>query len=570
MRLLDKRAARWLVAGIVGWFLWLPLADVLAFPTRVAVLPNLEADAAAYDAFAWDLARTGRLDTLPTKHPPGWMLVLASVYAIVGHSYVAGKLISWVALVATVALGAWMAHRVYGRRAAVIAAILCASSPGLRAYVGTLQYELVTAGWFMALLASSTRVADAAVAPAAIVRSVVAGVAGAALVLTRETFVPVVMIVAWWIWSRLRGSPQRLAVVTVFIATAATPAVIWSIFQTARSDRLILVAEKGPKEFRLGNNPLANGTYNEPLVGMAEPAGLDFIRENPIRAVELVARKGLYMFGVLRDGWMVPHPPAVWIWRASTGVLPLALIDAVVRGGWLLLTCAIAIYAFGADRWRRWWMLPASVAVVLAEHMITLGSFRFGVPLLPALYVIASGPLDRAVLAVAAKLRAPVPLFAVALILLLGVLAQFRSWPLTVEYAAADLEGLAAANAVDDISRTVVRAADARRGVRPVAILPDTYLPRGPVQVTITLRPATPGPADTNIARIALTPLDGTSACAQDVAGALPTNQFTDVTVRCRLNQDGPATLAIFSLGQVDLSVGRVRLAWGARGHGPA
>jgi 4-amino-4-deoxy-L-arabinose transferase-like glycosyltransferase len=552
-----------MLIGIIGAFLWLPLADVLSFPNRVAVLPNLEADAAAYDAFAWDFARSWQIDALPTKHPPGWMALLAGVYAIAGHSYVVGKLVSWVALVATVALCAWTADRMYGRRAAAIAALLCASSPGLRAYVGTLQYEVVTAAWFMLLVVLAARVTETAGARTILSRAAVAGVAGAALVLTRETFAPVVMLAALWIWSRLRGHPRRLVSVGFFIAAAAAPPVIWSAVQTVQHDRLIVVAEKGPKEFRLGNNPLANGTYNEPLVGMAEPSGVEFIRRHPDRAAELVLRKGLYMFGVLRDGWMAPHPPSVWLWRASTGVLPLSLIDPVVRGGWLLAACAIALYAFGAERWRAWWIVPASVAAILAEHMVTLGSFRFGVPLLPALYVISSGPLDRAAQAVVSGLRIPLVAAGCALIVALSFVAQFRSWPLIVEYRAVDLEGLAASNEVDERSREFVRVADARRGVRPVVLLPDTYLPRGSLRVMVTLRPWNAANG-TPIARIALTHLDGTPACAEDVDGSLPSERFSEFSVQCRLKRDGPATLAIFSLGQVDMSVGNVRLAWGA------
>jgi 4-amino-4-deoxy-L-arabinose transferase-like glycosyltransferase len=550
------------VIGCVGWFLMLPLHDVLAFPTRVAVLPNLEADAAAYDAFAQSFAASWRIDALPTKHPPGWIVLLAAVYTVAGHSYVAGKLISWAALVLTVVLCARLAGRLYGRGAATIAALLCASSPGLRAYVGTLQYEVVTAALFTLFLVLSARVTEAAAKPAAIGRAVAAGLAGAALALTRETFVPVVMLAAVWVWWRLRKTRHRAAVVAVFATAAALPPLIWSVAQTVHHERVILIAEKGPKEFLLGNNPLANGTYNEPLVGMAEPAGLDFVRANPGRTVQLAVRKGLYMFGVLRDGWTAPTPAAVWIWRASTGVLPLQAIESVARGGWLLFACAVALYSFGAERWRQWWLVPAAAAVILAEHLATLGSFRFGIPLLPVLYVLASGPLARATRAIWSALRAPLPAIAAAVVLVLVVAAQFKAWPLVVTYRAADLDGLAAGNAVDDISGAPVRVADARRGLRPVVLLPDTYLPRGSVHVTVAMRASGSGRYAAPIARIALTHLDGTLACATDVAGSIPADRFTDVVVPCRLETDGPVTLAVFSLGETDLAIAGVRLAW--------
>jgi 4-amino-4-deoxy-L-arabinose transferase-like glycosyltransferase len=562
VQILGRGVTHWLVIGAAAWFLILPLRDVLSFPARVSVLPNLEADAAAYDAFAWDFARNGRLDALPTKHPPGWMLMLAGIYTVVGHSYVAGKLLSWSALLVTVVLCGWLAARVYGPYAAAIAALLCASSPGLRGYVGTLQYEVVTAFWFMLFLVLSGRAAEGAGTRDAAKRAAIAGLVGAALVLTRETFVPVVVIAAVWLRSQVRGHTGRSVVVGVFVVAASAPPLLWSTVQTVRNDRLIVIAEKGPREFQLGNHALANGTYNEPLVGMAEPAGLDFIRTNPGRAVQLVVRKALYMFGVLRDGWTVPNPLSVWIWRASTGVLPLEAIEPVVRGGWLLVTCVIALLSFGAQRWQRWWILPASIAIILAEHVATLGSFRFGVPLLPALYVLASGPLERMTYRLKALLRAPAPMIASAAIVTLSVLAQFRVWPLTVEYAAASLDGLAAANATDSIAGQVARVADARRGIRPVVILPDTFLPRGSVAVTVTLRPHAASRAP--IARLALTHLDGTAACAEDIAGDRPTDRFSDVSVRCQLRHDGPVTLAIFSLGHTDVSFERIRLVWGS------
>jgi hypothetical protein len=166
-------------ALVIAWALWLPLADVLRFPDRISVLPNLEADAAAYDAFARDLAGSWRLAALPAKHPPGWMAMLASVYLVAGHSYVAGKLLSWSALLVTVALCAWLAQRIWGREAALVAAVLCASSPGLRGYVGTLQYEVVTGALFTLLLVLSTRACEATGAGLAARRAALAGAAGA-------------------------------------------------------------------------------------------------------------------------------------------------------------------------------------------------------------------------------------------------------------------------------------------------------------------------------------------------------------------------------------------------------
>ena len=554
------------LAVAIAWFLFLPLRDVLTFPDRISVLPNLETDAAAYDAFAREFARTWQLEALPSKHPPGWMIVLATVYAFINSSYVAGKLVSWLALIVIVIAGAWLAHRVFGRIAGVIAALLCASSPGLRGYVGTLQYEVLTAALFLVFLVLTIRTADADSRALAYRRALWAGVVGGALVLTRETFVLVVPIAALWLWQRLRPALARDAprVALVVVAIAAAPAIAWSAAQTLHYERLILISEKGPKEFELGNNPLANGTYNEPLVGMIEPAGIPFIQQYPLDALRLAGRKVLYMFGVLRDGWAVPHPAATWIWRATTGVIPLTLIEPAVAGGWLLVACVISIVLLRREGRRRWWVLLVSAAAILAVHVITIGSYRFAMPLLPLFYVLASGPLAAAARVIAPALRTRAVAAGFVVLLSVATAAQFQRWPLRVSYDAAALEGVTAANTVDEISGTTVRSADAARGLRPVALLPDTHMPRGALRVSARLRKTTASAsAEAPVARVSLTQLNGRNACVADVlASHLRTDAFTDVSLLCDLDRDGPATLAVFSTGVEDLSIDSIDLAW--------
>jgi 4-amino-4-deoxy-L-arabinose transferase-like glycosyltransferase len=561
---------RWLpglaLVAVIGWFLYLPLHDILTFPRRISVLSNLETDAAAYDAFARDFAQTWQIPSLPSKHPPGWMVVLAGVYATVGHSYVAGKLVSWVAMIVTVAAAAWIANRVFGRTAAAIAALLCASSPGLRGYVGTLQYEVLTGALFAVFLMLVIRVTEVATRREAIIRAVIAGSVGAALVLTRETFVLVVPIAAWWMWRRTRPSlgPDALRAAIVIVSVAAAPAMVWSAAQTLHYQRLILISEKGPKEFELGNNPLANGTYNEPLVGMGEPAGVAFIRAYPADALRLAGRKVLYMFGVLRDGWNVPHPLAVWVWRATTGMVPFTAIQPLVAGGWLLILCIAAMFLLGRSGIQQWWVLLATGAAILLVHVITIGSYRFAIPLLPLLYVLASGPLAGVAQRTWAALRTPSVAIAAAILLSIAVAAQFQQWPLSVTYAAANLEGINAANQLDEVSRQNARVADAERGERPFALLPDIYLPRGTVRVSARLRVINEESSDSvPVARMVLLPLDGRNPCAADVfAAQLSTSTFADVPMLCELEHDGPATLAVFSRGTADLALDHVRLTW--------
>ena len=197
-------------------------------------------------------------------------------------------------------------------------------------------------------------------------------------------------------------------------------------------------------------------------------------------------------------------------------------------------------------------------------HIITLASYRFSVSVLPVVYVVVSGLLATLAARAASVLRAPAVAIACAVLLAIMVAMQFQAWPLQLDYEAVDLDGANADNDVDPVSQHPARIADARRGARPIALLPDQYLPRGLVTVTVRARRASEAAApDTAVMAIVLMPVDGRAACAVNVAAAdLPSDRFHDIEVPCRLTSDGPATLIVQSLGASDLAVERVRFRW--------
>src|SRR5262245_29225895 len=318
------------------------------------------------------------------------------VYMVTGPSYVAGKILLWMAFVFSVAACAVLAKRVYNRSAAWAAAALCASAPAMRGYVGTLQYEILTGALMLAVLVLGVRTIEAPDTRRRVRRAVLTGLAGGLLILTRETFAVIVPLVALWMGDRVRRTvPVRaaIAVVSIVIGVSLAPAVAWSAVQSIRHHTLITISEKGPLVVELGNNPLANGTYNAPLVGIGQPTGLAFVRAYPAQWFVLAWRKVFYFWGVLRDGWNVPRPIAVWLWRATTGLVPLELIAAVARGGWLLVLFVASLWMLGREGLRRWWSLPVAVLTLMAVHIAVLSSHRFAVPVLPIVFVLASGPL---------------------------------------------------------------------------------------------------------------------------------------------------------------------------------
>ena len=212
-----------------------------------------------------------------------------------------------------------LARRVFGETAAGLAALLCASSPALRDYVGTLQYEVrhrraaCSRCWSLAVC----RTIDASSPDRACLRrAAFTGVAGALLILTRETFAVIVPLVALWIGDRVAPSSAR--------RRASQRALARRDRSHGAGDRLVGGAVDPPRrlDHDLGEradrrrareqSARANGTYNAPLVGIGQPTGLAFVATYPGRTVVLAGRKILYFWGVLRDGWNVPRASAVW------------------------------------------------------------------------------------------------------------------------------------------------------------------------------------------------------------------------------------------------------------------
>jgi len=558
---------RLLLVGLILWGLYLPLHDLLAYPDRISVLPNLQADADTYDRAARRLATTWSSDDLPVRIPPGWITVLALLYGVTGPSLVAGKLLNFAALIVVVLLSAWIARRAFGPGCGWAAAVLAAMSPAFRGYVGVLQYEVFTAALLCGTLALAIRTTEAATPRALWQRALITSLFAGALVITREPFALPVIALGVWVASRIRataGTRMALAAGATMIVLAGVPSLAWSAIQIARTGELATSFNQAPIVAELGHNPLANGTFNAPLVGIGQPTGVRFALAYPGRELQLAARKVLYFWGVLRDGWNVPRPAAVWVWRATAGLVPLAWIEPWARGGALLLTVLIALGLWTRAEWRCWWAFPAVLAAVMVIYTITLSSFRFSVPSLPVAYIIASGPV--AALARRTKsalLAAPAVMVPLALVLAIAIAMQFQSWPLTISLDAADLDGVGAANTIDPVSQRPARVADAKRGLRPVALLPDEYLPAGRMLVTMRARSVTPAvSAQTPVARIVVLQFDGRQACASDLTAAQLPAAFAEVAVPCGLTADGPATLIVYSLGANEIAIDRINLSW--------
>lgn len=533
----------------------LPLRSILAHPTSLSVLPSLQVDAGVYDSIAAEIARTRSLDAIPPLQPPGFVLTMAAVFAVTGHSWVAGKVFLWLMFVACVVMGAGLAWRVYGRELhAWSAAVLIAGAPALHGYVGTIQYEVLAAAWLLAMMMLAHTTRTRSVAACAVL-----GLTAGAATLTREVFVAVVPVLAAYVahqeWPA-RGARQAVTCGLVVVVCAGLPIAGWAMLQTGRTGRVVAISDKGSLVMEFGNNPRANGTFNAPLAGVGEPAGLAFIRAEPLRFVQLAGRKFLYFWGVLRDGWNVPRPSAVWLARGVGGAVPLQWLLPFARGGWILMALVVALLLWRRTRWREWWLLPVSIVAMISVHMLTVSSHRFAVPVLPLAFVIASAPLS----GLAQWIVASPSRRAVLVAVLIAIAAMQRGdWPIRYTLAAARTDGVNSEN-VKAPGVGLVRFADAARGPRVVVLLSDEALPRGSFDVIIRVRTASRA-ADTAIGHTWLQTADGTRICEKSISPPV-TGEWANVTLPCTLEDDTVATVVVSTMGVADVAVHSVELRW--------
>jgi hypothetical protein len=536
-----------------------PLPSILASGDRLSQLPSLQVDAAAYDAIAADIVHTGSLGAIPPLQPPGFVTLLSGVYSLPVPSRVAARVALWLCFVACVGLAGLLASMVYrDELAGWAAALLTASSAMLRRYTGTIQYELVAALAVLILIVLAHRFGRAE-RGAILVRGAVAlGVAAGLAVLVREVLSVIVPLLALFVRQRSPAGarPWGSALPGIIVAIVSAAVVLsWIGVQSWRSDRIVPLSDKGPLVLAFGNNPHANGTFNAPLAGVGDPAGISFMAAYPADTLRLAGRKILYFWGILRDGWNVPRVSAIWMARSTAGLVPLEWWLPFARGGAVLAAVLVALWLWPRALWREWWLLPASILAVLCVHVVTVSSHRFIAPVLPLAFVISAGPAASATRWVAATQRR---LMLAGVLIAASMAMQLVRWPVTYTLRAAAMDG---ANAVDgwDAQEGTIRVADASRGPRAVALLADEFLPRGSFAVTVTMRAM--GSGAPPAARMWLQTIEGVPVCERDI-DLEARDRWTEVSMPCVLPADSIATFALETTGRADLQIARVSFGW--------
>jgi 4-amino-4-deoxy-L-arabinose transferase-like glycosyltransferase len=414
-----SRDVRW-AAGLAG----------LALLLRVAFVLEVERhgfgfnDSLFYNSVATALSEgrgyTG-LNGAPTAQwPPGFPFLLSLVYRVTGPEPVAGELMNAVLGALNVAALYALAHRVFGRREAIVAAAALALLPGPILWTDVLVAETL---YTLLLTAFFVLVAYLPRRPWAVV---VLGVAIGLATLTRgEGVLLVPAVLAIW-WPEL---PRRQLLLrgAALVAVAALTVLPWTVRNTLVMDAFVPLSTNSSTTLWSGHNPAATGSQNyapHELLAQIPPTGkereieegrllrreaFDYMVSHPARELELIPLK---LVNLMRgDSWALD-----WV-EDDRGAGPViseqwtSVLRVVADFGWYaVLAATLAALTL---LWRELWgnAVTRGVIALFAGSLVLYGfvyygNYRYRVPLEP-LMLLVSAPLAVRVWSMRTALRAP-------------------------------------------------------------------------------------------------------------------------------------------------------------------
>ena len=301
-------------------------------------------------------------------------LYIAVIYAIFGFSVRAVQ-------IANIFLGAftvWLVYDLVGRIFGVIAArwsaFFTAFYPVLLFYTGQMLSEtlvimlIALALWLVWQLHDRMAIWFGA-----------AGIVLGLAVLTRETALPIAVLIALWtlIGCRATGWRQRVSPALVMLAFLLITITPWTIHNYVATSKFVPLTSQGGLSLWIANNPLADGTgvggktlrmpHVEALPEVERGAAYQrlavrFICENPARFAQLTLRRLQYFWHLEYHGEGLAEVVFLVVY------LPMLVLAAIgVWIGWHLNRVAVLLLL----------TVPASLTAV---HMVYLPAGRYRLP----------------------------------------------------------------------------------------------------------------------------------------------------------------------------------------------
>ena len=389
--------------------LLLRLAYVLFYPQQ-----SVHADAAHYDALGWNLAQ-GLGYRLPGGEPnvywaPGYPGLLAAIYWLFGHSYVVVRIFQAILSAIVAALVALIAGRIFDRRTALIAGLLCACYPAFIAFSGLLLTETVFTTLLVVMVYWLLTISTNTSWKSVIGLGVLAGLM--CLVRAETVLLPLFVFVVLRIFFRDRTATVR-QIVLLYAAVVVTVAP-WSMRNSAVTGEFIPLTVHGGDvlwissyreewlEFYPDKEP-----YRSLVAGLSEleaskvlrREGIRNIIEDPVGFARLSLRRfpRLWLGGNSNLFAGMGDSTRAYLERRQYGRFLVKL--ALLAGNSLLVllgACgAYRSFSRRAADLRALVVLSAPVVFITAIHVVLFATPRFHVPVMPFMLVFAAVALQR-------------------------------------------------------------------------------------------------------------------------------------------------------------------------------
>jgi 4-amino-4-deoxy-L-arabinose transferase-like glycosyltransferase len=418
------------------------LAEVHSLP----IFDLLMGDARQYDAWARSIPREGWLGHDVFYQAPLYPYCLAIVYALVGPSLAAVRIVQAVAGAIACAALACAGRRFFSWRAGLIAGLLLAIYPPAVFYVGLLQKAtldvllMTILLWLLARMDSQCRAMEA----------ILAGLVVGLFALTRENTLILGLLVVGWVAIRFHQLPRRERAVRDMLVLAGIGLVLVPVGlrnQAIGGTFLPTTAQFGPN-FYIGNNPQASGLYQplRPWRGAAE-----YERQDAAKLAQAAMGKAMspaevsqYWFGKAME--FIRSHPAAWlrlflhkvrlIWSAAeimdTDSIEIMYEQSRLLGGLrhllhfgvLVPLAAVGVWLTRRE-WTRLWVLYAATALLVVTGAAFFVFARYRFPIVPVLALFAGA----GIVEMARLVRTRQPWAIAGVVLIASTTAIAANWP---------------------------------------------------------------------------------------------------------------------------------------------
>ncbi len=404
--------------------LWLTCIVVIALGIRLLnaiFIPWQGGDLVVSDMQGYDRAAVALLEQSPlgvhtaeeyifhplgsdTYHPPGYYFFLAGIYGLLGHRYIAVRVIQGFLGTVTCLLIYLIGKEVFGETAGLLAATFSAVYPPLIFYTGVLLTEslgtflLASATW---LLLRWSRIEPTRRHALLWIAGLVLGLAA----LTRTVLLTAAPIGLLWVlliagrWPGWRRAVHYGLALCLPIALVITPITMRN-YQI--HGEFVLISTNGGVNFFLGHggNPrLKDRIRNipedyepgDPLIGISSRTatqeeayfyqlGWQYVRQHPLRALRALPAQFRSMY------WDSHYWPA-----ASTQAHFMRMADRILWKLLILPLGLLGLLVIGRQQLRRAALLYAVVLCSAFIPLIFWAQTRFRVPFVPYFVILAAG-----------------------------------------------------------------------------------------------------------------------------------------------------------------------------------